>query len=251
MNKLVFCISLGAVFFFVGCGDDSSPAKPSLEDSSTSSKVTKPAEVKTGIITDARDGKSYKTVTIGSQTWMAQNLNYETANSYCNNDSTKYCEKYGRLYTWAAAMDSAGTWSTNGKGCGYGSTCLPTGTVQGVCPVGWHLPSRDEFEALFTAVGGQSAAGKVLKSTSGWSDLGNGSSGNGTDAYSFSVLPAGNRNDRGEYYFSEGYNARFWNSTEFDSNNAYGVHLYYGNDNVFLDYVSKYLGYSVRCIKDD
>ena len=97
MNKLVFCISLGAVFFFVGCGDDSSPAKPSLEDSSTSSKVTKPAEVKTGIITDARDGKSYKTVTIGSQTWMAQNLNYETANSYCNNDSTKYCEKYGRL----------------------------------------------------------------------------------------------------------------------------------------------------------
>ncbi|WP_290947518.1 FISUMP domain-containing protein [Fibrobacter sp.] len=94
------------MLFFAACGDDSGSVASSSGKSSLST------------LTDSRDGQSYKTVVIGSQTWMAENLNYETANSYCYNDSAKYCNKYGRLYTWAAAMDSAGTLSTNGYGCG-------------------------------------------------------------------------------------------------------------------------------------
>jgi uncharacterized protein (TIGR02145 family) len=195
-------------------------------------------------MTDSRDGKTYKTVTIGTQTWMAENLNYETANSYCFNNNSANCTKYGRLYTWTVAMDSAGTWSTNGKGCGYGSTCSPTGTIRGVCPEGWHLPSRAEWETFFNAVGGQSVAGTKLKSTSGWYN-----SGNGTDAFSFSALPAGGGYYNGRYS-SEGNYAYFWSSTENDSYYAYGVYLYYDYDSAYLDYGIKSIGFSVRCLKD-
>ena len=215
--------------------------------SSSSSKVTEPAEVTKGSITDSRDGQSYKTVTIGTQTWMAQNLNYETANSYCYSDTPSNCTKYGRLYTWAAAMDSAGTWSANGKGCGYGKTCSPTYPVRGVCPTGWHLPTQTEWKTLFTAVGGFGTAGTKLKSTSGWN-----SSGNGTDDYSFSALPAGYRGSNGDYAI-EGSRANFWSSTEVNSYyayDAYGIYLYDNSDYAYLYSNDKDYGFSVRCVKD-
>jgi len=221
---------------------------------SSSSKVTEPAEVTTGTMTDSRDGQTYKTVTIGTQTWMAQNLNYaytdvpykrldytsdkrldytSDSTSWCYNDDANNCSKYGRLYTWAAAMDSVGTWSTNGKGCGYNKTCSPTYPVRGVCPEGWHLPTKVEFETLFTAVGGLSTAGKVLRSTSGWY---NSNSGNGSDAFAFSALPAGYRNSRG-YYNDEGNLAYFW-------------YLVYDNVVASLNYYYNGYGFSVRCLKD-
>ena len=196
-------------------------------------------------MTDSRDGQTYKTVVIGRLTWMAQNLNIETEKSFCFNDDSSNCTKYGRLYTWAAAMDSAGEWSSNGKGCGYKSECSAMSPVRGVCPNGWHLPTKAEFETLFTAVGGQSTAGKMLKSTSGWKK-----SGNGTDDYSFSALPAGDRDINGNYH-REGANAYFWSSTENSSYNAYGMYLNYGNDYARLDGdYNKKFGFSVRCVKD-
>ena len=201
----------------------------------------------TGNLLDTRDGQTYKIVTIGTQTWMAQNLNYKTADSYCYDDSPSNCTKYGRLYTWAAAMDSAGTWSANGKGCGYGKTCSPTYPVRGVCPTGWHLPTEAEFETLFTAVGGSSTAGTKLKSTSGWNDD-YGKNGNGTDDYSFSALSAGGRYYDGDY-LDEGDYAIFWSSTEIISGYAYDVYLDY-DDEALLFYDPKDIGFSVRCVKD-
>ena len=200
-------------------------------------------------ITDSRDGQTYKTVVIGTQTWMAQNLNYETDNSYCYKDSSKYCEKFGRLYTWAAAMDSVGSWSTNGMGCGYFKTCKPTYPVRGVCPTGWHLPTQPEWDTLFTAVGGKSVAGTKLKSTSGWNDY-DGKNGNGTDDNLFSALPVGYRGYNGKYY-DEGNNAYFWSSAENDIYLANDMDLECYGDRANLDNFYKGNGYSVRCVKDD
>ena len=251
-DGLSFVVAAVSVLLLVACGDDDSdfatrPSEGSSSSvtplSSSSPKVVEPAEVTTGTMTDSRDGRTYKTVTIGTQTWMAENINYETDSSFCYGDTLADCTKYGRLYTWAAAMDSVGIWSTNGKGCGYGTTCSPTYPVRGVCPEGWHLPTTAEFKTLFTAVGGQSTAGKVLKSTSGWYN-----SGNGSDAFAFSALPAGYRNDYGDYFY-EGDNAYFWSSTEDNSKFACNMYLYYDDGNAYM-YNYKYYGFSVRCLKD-
>ncbi len=231
----------------VACGDDDSDFATRPDEKDSSSSVTSSSSttsVSTGTMTDSRDGQTYKTVKIGTQTWMAENLNYETANSYCNDNDASNCTKYGRLYLWSAVMDSAGTWSTNGKGCGFGETCLPTYPVRGVCPEGWHLPTRAEFETLFTAVGGQSTAGKMLRSTSGWTN-----GGNGTDAFGFSALPAGLRNYDGDYDY-EGYCARFWSSTENGSYSAYRMFLVCNYDGAYLYDDNKDYGFSVRCVKD-
>ena len=195
---------------------------------------------------DSRDGQTYKTVKIGDQVWMAENLNYASdSSSWCYHNEVSYCSKYGRQYSWSAAMDSVGTWSANGKGCGYGKTCSPTYPVRGICPEGWHLPTKAEFETLFTAVGGSGTACKILKSTIGWK-----SSGNGTDAFGFSALPAGYRNYRGDYDY-EGINAYFWSSTEDDSYYAYYLNLYYSDDDAYLGRRNnKNYGFSVRCVKD-
>ena len=97
---------------------------------------------------------------------------------------------------------------------------------------------------MFTAVGGKSIAGQKLKSTSGWN-----SSGNGSDAFAFSALPAGSRDDHGDYS-DEGYNANFWSSTEYSSHSAYYMYLYYDYDDAYLDFYNKNYGFSVRCLKD-
>ena len=212
-------------------------------------------------LTDTRDGQTYKTVTIGTQTWMAENLNYaytgvpynysgntSDSTSWCYKNEPENCAKYGRLYTWAAAMDSVGTWTTNGKGCGYGSECSPTGTIRGICPEGWHLPDTTEWNTLFSAVGGISTAGRVLKSTSGWNKY-EGESGNGTDSFGFSALPAGSRSNNGNYYY-EGDNALFWSSTEKFSYSAYYMRLRYDFDRACLGGDIKNFGHSVRCLKD-
>ena len=217
-----------------------------------------------GTLTDDRDGQTYKTVKIGEQWWMAENLNYaytdvpfkyssytSDSTSWCYDNDAANCAKYGRLYTWAAAMDSVGTWSTNGMRCGYNIKCSPTNPVRGICPVGWHLPDITEWNALFDAVGGKVTAGIMLKSTEGWNDY-YGTSGNGWDAYSFSALPAGYRYDNyGGDFYHEGNRAYFWSSSERNRYLAYLMYLYYNNDAAGLyNYDYKYDGFSVRCLMD-
>ena len=222
-----------------------------------------------GTLTDDRDGQTYKTVKIGEQWWMAENLNYaytdvpfkykgyssytytSDSTSWCYNNDAANCAKYGRLYTWAAAMDSAGIIPGNtANGCGYGEICnLGNVKVRGVCPEGWHLPNGKEWSALLSAVGYVVRIGLMLKSTEGWNDKDDGTSGNGTDAYSFSALPAGFRDGSGDYY-GEGYDAGFWSSTENDSSGTYLMGLNYNHNDAMLHDYGKYGGFSVRCLRD-
>lgn len=172
-----------------------------------------------GILEDPRDGQTYKTVVIGEQVWMAENLNYKMENSYCYDDNDENCAKYGRLYTWAAAKTA--------------------------CSSGWHLPDTTEWNALFAAVGGQFIAGMLLKSQTGWYN-----EGNGTDAFGFFTLAAGDRNDFGQYHFQGSY-AGFWSSIEDNSYDAYCMILDCGYDAYLVDYSkNKNRGLSVRCVQD-
>ncbi|MCQ2093300.1 MAG: fibrobacter succinogenes major paralogous domain-containing protein [Fibrobacter sp.] len=219
-------------------------------------------KVSYGEMTDTRDNKTYKTyktVKIGDQVWMAENLNYADSvktpslkgNSWCYDNKTENCDVAGRLYTWAAAIDSVALANDadNPQICGYGKTCtLPT-VVQGVCPEGWHLPSYDEWETLFKAVGGSSAAGKALKSGSGWSGSGWSGNGNGTDTYGFSALPAGYRDGNGGFYNAGNY-AYFWSASELGSYDAYSMGLYYYGEYACVGHLSKNLGFSVRCLQN-
>ena len=145
-----------------------------------------------GTMTDSRDGQTYKTVKIGDQTWMAENLNYADSintpslleRSWCYNDNIENCAVAGRLYTWAAAIDSVklATDADNPQDCGYGKNCKLPASVQGICPKGWHLPNKLEWNTLISAVGGKKTAGSALKSQTGWNG-----SGNGTDSLGFSA----------------------------------------------------------------
>ena len=143
-----------------------------------------------GSFTDSRDGQTYSTVKIGDQVWMAENLNFKTADSYCYNDDPSYCTKYGRLYIWSAAMDSVGVYDSSAVGCGCNydyKNCSPSYPVRGICPEGWYLPDTVDWKTLFDAVGGVATAGKMLKSVKGWVSEWNGSNDGvkGKDAFSF------------------------------------------------------------------
>lgn len=190
-----------------------------------------------GSMTDSRDGQTYKTVKIGMQTWMAQNLNYETLGSGCYKDSESQCAKYGRRYTWAAAMDSSGTWGVNGQDCGYSKLCSPVYPVRGVCPEGWHLPSDAEWMTLLDAVGGAISAGDALRSSYGWFLA----SQNSTDPFRFSVLPDGD----------DGFQTAFWGSAEGGNNVAFAIGILYNNPSasVYYNYPKEW-GIQVRCIQD-
>lgn len=244
--KYFATLFLSAALFVACSGESGDPIAPdsngeisSSVKSSNSNRGQCKVEIDENCIKDDRDGQTYRTVKIGDQVWMAENLNFETDSSFCYNNEESNCAKYGRLYRWAAAVGKSES------ECGYGKTCsLPSGNIQGVCPSGWHLPSKAEWETLFNAVGGQSTAGKVLKSSSGW-----GSRDNGTDSFGFSVFPAGDRDNNGNYDY-EGSGADFWSSTEGNSDYAYGMYLGYRDDNAYLFNDDKSNGFSVRCLKD-
>lgn len=213
---------------------------------------------------DSRDGKTYRIITIGNQTWMAENLNFATG--VCYNDSLSNCEKYGRLYGWESA--------------------------QKACPDGWHLPSKKEFEKLLMEVGRKEIeeksardyaqgynnflremglpeekfddisedsvityihwidAGLSLKSTSGWNK------GNGADAYGFAAIPAGRANfeELGTTWVALGEESFFWSSTRGENpNEFYCMKLSFSSNEAYLSnstFMGSYDAYSVRCVKD-
>ena len=202
------------------------------------------------------DGNVYKTIIIGNQEWMAENLkathyadgtpilhvtgdatwgalpdnDADTASAYCwYNDSIEYKDQYGALYTYAAA--------TNGDNSGS--------DVQGVCPTGWRLPSDADWDTLVDAVGGSSVAGDILKATSGWND-----DGNGTDDIGFAALPGGYRSRFNGSFSHAGTEGLWWCSTEDNASYAWNRNMSYLNAKVLRIDLNKSLGFSVRCVRD-
>lgn len=172
--------------------------------------------------TDPRDGQSYDIVKIGSQTWFAENLNFETATSQCPEGDKRNCSRYGHLYTW----DDART----------------------ACPEGWRLPDSADFAALIAAAGGtdfangMAVAGEKLKSTSGWFKKGN-----GNDTYGFDARPAGYARAAGKFDGIGGY-AHFWSATGTPDGLAYYLLLDFSTKAAKLSAFGKDEGRSVRCV---
>ncbi len=194
-------------------------------------------------------GQIYQTVIIGSQCWMAENLNIgsfiprvqdqtdnDTIEKYCYTAGA--CVVYGGLYQWDEMMQYVTTEGT-----------------QGICPPGWHLPSDAEWCILENEMDTGSVscsstgyrgtdAGKRLKATTRW--LQN----TGTDVFGFAALPGGYRFTDGGFY-GVGYDGFWWSSTEYDSDYSWYRSMNGGNDKVNRNGSDNENGFSVRCLKDD
>jgi len=156
--------------------------------------------------------------------WMAENLNYKIDGSWCYDNDEANGKKYGRLYTWDAAKIA--------------------------CPIGWHLPSRQEWDDLATTAGGGKAAGKKLKARNGWNNKKDGDSGNGTDDFGFSALPGGNIISINDTTNSVGTDGFWWTADEESSFRAYFRHMRYDSDGVAEFRYIKDFRFSVRYLAD-
>ena len=253
MNCLKYALLIGAVFL-AACGDDSSTSASDVpKDSAKTSYVTTSylnPDYSYGEMTDARDGQVYKTTTIGSQTWLAQNLNYETTNSACFNNVADSCAKYGRLYSWNDAKKA--------------------------CPSGWHLPDTTEWNVLLDEVGGKDSATVNLISKNGWPRSESAAASmdsivsqldsalmdripkgwGGSDPYGFSALPAGQKHKGGDF-MGVGGMSDFWLATEYLVNlfgdsvdEALYANLLILGYYVYVVQEEKTSFKSVRCVKD-
>jgi uncharacterized protein (TIGR02145 family) len=203
-----------------------------------------PSGLDVSTVTDI-DGNEYKTVTIGSQVWMAENLKVlryrngtaiplvsdsaewasRTSDAYCLFDNNSASTPiYGLLYNWYAVNSAAG-----------------------LCPQGWHVPTAEEWQTTVTLLGGDSTAGGKMKETgtTHWKEPNTGA----TDESGFKALPGGTRVSNGRFY-SQGDNGYFWSSTASGADSAlYRVMLYDGTQARRLAR-EKNMGNSCRCIKD-
>jgi uncharacterized protein (TIGR02145 family) len=203
-----------------------------------------------GSMTD-QEGNVYKTIVIGTQEWMAENLNtsiYRNGDAiptnldegtwqnttsgawaYYNNDASYACP-YGKLYNWYACVDA-----------------------RQLCPVGWHVPTDAEWTVLTDYLGGEAVAGGKMKTTGTieaatglWYSPNTGA----TNSSGFSGAPGGFRNDHGGYYVGIGDFGVWWSSSELDTYYAWSRFLDYNDDFAYRDDLNKRNGFSVRCLRD-
>ncbi len=161
---------------------------------------------------DNRNGTVYPVYKIGGKFWFGQNVDYKTSDCFAPNNDSNNIKSYGCLYKWAAAKT--------------------------ICPAPWRLPTVDDFTALHKAVGGANSTGAQNLRATNWN--------NGTDAYGFRVLPAGNVY-AGEYkVFGEA--AYFWSMSGYDDDEAYYINVKANSTALTHNHINN--GNSVRCIKD-
>ncbi len=200
------------------------------------------------------EGQSYKIVKIGTQTWMAENLNVgvkidyhlnqtdnDTIEKYCYANKVDSCIEFGGLYQWNEMMQ----YNPSDSGT--------TGTTQGICPIGWHIPTSKEWNTLFEYLDGTGVAGEKLKETGTehWQP-----DNIATNESGFTALPGGNlaHHDKQLLLFAHIHERGLWGcSTEFTKTRIYFLCIYNNNPGAFLynnEPNIKNFGNSVRCIKD-
>lgn len=222
---------------------------------------------------DFRDGQEYRTVKIGNQTWMAENLNYRylqktddfDSSSFCFDGLLENCDKYGRLYLYSAAIDSAGALANGDYECGDGLSCedeMPD-VVKGICPDGWHLPDTTEFRELLNFVDPSDNDTKDisgLKSTYGWREVTVHATGQkviyggpGSDIYGYEAFPAGHGNlalGATMNYELDNVSAFFWTANP-EVDDATKAHLFrITSFSYLMGAHSKSDASSIRCVKD-
>lgn len=216
-------------------------------------------DVEYGELLDARDNQVYRTVKIGKQEWMAQNLNYEADSSFCDGGDPAFCEMYGRLYTWNAAVGKSMSECSYDEDCDFSKDTIPSiSRIRGVCPDGWHMPSFDDFYTLQTTVAELYPekfgllGSRLMKSQNGWEE------GLATNETGFSVLPS-----KGWTFNQE--SAAFWIAEvhlEYDDNPNFHKSQYSHNSNIYIEFTArddafpeydvtkKGYHFSVRCLKN-
>lgn len=172
---------------------------------------------------DSRDGKTYKTIKIGEQTWMAENLNFDSKiGSWAYNNDSRLAESYGRLYTWQASL--------------------------GACPDGWRLPGDFDWDQLIDYLGGPNEAGEKMKAmdSTHWKNP----DGGGNNLSGFTALPAGYRGVDGNF-LDLGVLTFFWSSSEENQFYAWSRGFYVNYTGIYRNLSNKNFAASVRCIKEE
>lgn len=197
-------------------------------------------------IKDTRDNRYYGVTLIGTQVWMAENLNYADSVTtpsllgrtacYPDNDSTS-CHTYGRHYTWSAAIDSAHYYDSTSVKCGYGTFCSFDASLRGVCPEGWHLPTLSEWDQLVGYVGGD---GSRLEAKTFY----------GTDEFGFGVIAAGHWNPGYGFSGDADIYANFWSRSESEYTNEDAYYKYFLGTGVETNAYPKNIGFNIRCVYD-
>ncbi|MDZ7718097.1 MAG: FISUMP domain-containing protein [Balneolaceae bacterium] len=183
-----------------------------------------------GTFTDPRNNKEYELACIGDQTWFAENLNYNTGNSWCYDNDSENCKSLGRLYDWQ--------------------------TAQSACPDGWHLPSEEEWLVLANTLGGTDVAGGKLKGLTGWNEPNVGASNSsGWSAFGSGIYIQKGEHTQSHGFMDKGEMAYFWSSTEstgYAGPTAVGLSLRRSGKSMSLPpSLMKSNGQSCRCVKDN
>jgi len=198
-----------------------------------------------GIPTITYAGQTYNTVQIGNQCWLKENLNVGTMilgaqnqtnngniEKYCYNDSTIYCDKYGGLYQW-------------GEMTQYSST----EKVQGICPIGWHIPTISEFRTLSSTVKNDGNSLKAIGQGYDGNYSGTGFTGAGTNTSGFSAILSGCL-QFGDKFLNQSADAYFWTTTDNPLEGTYIIYLSANSGSIGEAYQS-FEGFSVRCVNDN
>jgi len=245
-NISIFALLImGAFLVFAGsCNkdDDNNPSSNNQTIGKTTA-VFNP-NVSYGTMTD-QDGNTYKTVTIGTQTWVAENLRttiYNDGTAIPNvTDGDEWCDLTTGAYCNYNNTTSQDTIATFGRL--YNWNAVNTGLL---APKGWHVPTYDEWETLTDYLGGEYAAGEKLKEegTSHWYTPNEGA----TNETGFTALLGGSRTSTGDFNYI-GFDGDWWSATEDDTNYAWSRLMTF-DGSVYRYVGDKEVGFSVRCVRD-